>query len=386
MSNYTHNEEEYKKLRKARLFVKNLPYQAKAEDIKAHFSKLGEIDSVVFKKKDKDENSEEIKGFCFVQYKNKNSALKAIDEYNKKNFMGRKIFVSLAVPKSEYINEYTNGKENIQDNKNRNKNNKQKLDVEDEILDAVDTKAKENENSKQVEEKVQKKDEKAAIDYTNLVNDPTKTIFIQGINFTTEENALYTFFKEYGPVVYAKICKNPNNTSKGVGFVMFSKDTTFKKVLETYRNYTRENKISPFELDGKYLKIMPAYDRSKKEEFEEKKKDKRNRENLLFGLTEHYNGELSLIDGDKRQNIITSKQTNFDTNPNYFVSKTRLSIRNLPKKVTEEEVNAVFKKAIDEYIEGLDNAKLKKKLLRSKVLKQLKLLKDEETQRSKVSI
>jgi RNA recognition motif-containing protein len=44
------------------------------------------------------------------------------------------------------------------------------------------------------------------------------------LNFETTENDLREFFKKCGKVLFVKLLKNPDGSSKGRGFVKFEND------------------------------------------------------------------------------------------------------------------------------------------------------------------
>ena len=83
---------------KNKLFVGNLPYGVKDENLAEIFSAAGEVTEarVIF-----DRFSGRSKGFGFVTMGDEDSAQKAIDEMNGKEVEGRKITVNLSKPKEQ---------------------------------------------------------------------------------------------------------------------------------------------------------------------------------------------------------------------------------------------------------------------------------------------
>jgi RNA recognition motif-containing protein len=73
------------------IFVGSLPFKMDEEELKALFEHLGEVDSV---KIIIDKATRQNKGFGFVQMPNEAEALKAIEELNGFEVMGRKIVVN----------------------------------------------------------------------------------------------------------------------------------------------------------------------------------------------------------------------------------------------------------------------------------------------------
>lgn len=80
------------------IYVGNLPRQASEDDLRPLFEPFGQIMSVNIIK---DKFSHESKGFGFVEMSKKSEGEAAIQELNGKDFMGQKLTVNEARPKSE---------------------------------------------------------------------------------------------------------------------------------------------------------------------------------------------------------------------------------------------------------------------------------------------
>ncbi len=80
------------------IYVGNLPYEAKEDDLKQMFEKHGEVTEV---KIISDKYSGRSKGFAFVEMPNKAEAEKAIEALNNFDMQGRNIKVNQARPKTE---------------------------------------------------------------------------------------------------------------------------------------------------------------------------------------------------------------------------------------------------------------------------------------------
>lgn len=392
-------KKEYVKARKGRLFIKNLPFDIDIEKLEKVFRRCGEVESINFPKKKEKDGKEVYKGFGFVQYKHKNMALKAVNTMNNRLVGGRRVEVSLAEPKKTY--EKTKDGVKVSDSDKTKPEKKAKKKSEEtkaentenktESTDSAITPQQEELKKKKKKKRSKKKKNKEQVQtvqdafnqkipdsepsnevYKKPLNDPAKTIFVQNVNYTSTEDNLYSFFKRFGPVVYAKICKS-NGVSKGTAFVMFSRKEDCDTVVETASKATSE--LNPFEFEGKNLKIFRAYDKSDQSQIPTKKEDKRNREYLLYGLYKHFNGELSDTDKEKREFLMNSKKDNFKNNPNLFTSKTRLTLRNFSKKLTDEELKELMINAAKSWVESLPADK-KKDYSKTKFIKQVKILKD----------
>jgi RNA recognition motif-containing protein len=80
------------------IFVSNLNFKVKSEDLKQLFSQYGEV---VSSKVITDKFSGRSRGFGFVEMKNDSDGEKAINELNQKDYEGRNISVSVAKPRTE---------------------------------------------------------------------------------------------------------------------------------------------------------------------------------------------------------------------------------------------------------------------------------------------
>ena len=76
-----------------RLFVGNLPYQATEEDLRTHFSQVGQPTQIV---RPLDRETGRARGFAFVEYAERTAAEEAIKKFDGQLFMGRPLAVSEA--------------------------------------------------------------------------------------------------------------------------------------------------------------------------------------------------------------------------------------------------------------------------------------------------
>jgi len=75
------------------IYVANIPWKASEEELRALFAEYGEVDSA---KIITDKFTQRSRGFGFVEMKDDESARKAIDELNGKDFMGKNLVVNEA--------------------------------------------------------------------------------------------------------------------------------------------------------------------------------------------------------------------------------------------------------------------------------------------------
>ena len=76
-----------------RVFVGNLPYQATEDDLRTHFSQVGQPTQIV---RPLDRETGRARGFAFVEYGDRPAAEAAIKKFDGQLFMGRPLAVSEA--------------------------------------------------------------------------------------------------------------------------------------------------------------------------------------------------------------------------------------------------------------------------------------------------
>jgi cold-inducible RNA-binding protein len=83
---------------KNKLFVGNLPYSVRDEELRAAFEKVGPVVSanVILER-----GTNRSKGFGFVEMENEEDAQKAIKQLNESELDGRKIIVNIARPRED---------------------------------------------------------------------------------------------------------------------------------------------------------------------------------------------------------------------------------------------------------------------------------------------
>ena len=76
-----------------RLFIGNLPYQATEDDLRQHFSQVGDPTQIV---RPLDRETGRARGFAFVEFAERSQAEAAIQQFDGQLFMGRPLAVSEA--------------------------------------------------------------------------------------------------------------------------------------------------------------------------------------------------------------------------------------------------------------------------------------------------
>jgi cold-inducible RNA-binding protein len=81
-----------------KLFVANIPFSVEDEDLKSHFSSVGNVLSA---RVVRDRDSGRSRGFGFVEMESDELAQAAIEAFNDQELSGRPINVSVARPREE---------------------------------------------------------------------------------------------------------------------------------------------------------------------------------------------------------------------------------------------------------------------------------------------
>lgn len=231
-------EKEKRKLRKARVILRNLPFKITENDLITEFEKYGSIKECnILKREDG-----KLVGCGFIQYDKVNHAAKAIHYANGKNLFGRSIIIDWAVNRKKFVKhirqqkqlnkqvqvktenetEQTEIKEEIQD-ENSGDESEDNEHIDDERDEEASEASEERENNEQNDDDEKPiKDEKKPIHQKS--NDVAEgcTVFIKNIPFESTNDDLYKVCRQFGPLYYAVITVDKiSGHNKGNGFVKF---------------------------------------------------------------------------------------------------------------------------------------------------------------------
>ncbi|EPQ51443.1 hypothetical protein GLOTRDRAFT_81029 [Gloeophyllum trabeum ATCC 11539] len=216
------------------------------------------------------------------------------------------------------------------------------------------------------------------------------TLFIRNVPYEATEDELRTLFRTFGPLRYARITMDhATGRPRGTGFVCFWNKEDADKAIQQSEILRAETageelpKKNPFKfssiltpdpssamaqslvLHGRTLDVIRAVTREdavKLKEAGEKqrqKADKRNlyllREGIILPNTPAAE-LLSTAEVEKRTMSFNARKKLLQSNPSLFISKTRLSIRQIPLFVTERSLRKLAVHAIRafniEYLKG----------------------------------
>ncbi|KAI0674270.1 hypothetical protein C8Q78DRAFT_1067357 [Trametes maxima] len=197
------------------------------------------------------------------------------------------------------------------------------------------------------------------------------TLFVRNVPFEATEDELRTLFRAFGPLRYARITMDAaTGRSRGTGFACFwNKEDADKAIeqseilrAETVGNAPATAKKNPFKmpslltpdpsasiaqnlvLHGRTLDVSRAVTRDEATRLKEigerqrEKADKRNLYLLREGIILPNTPAAELLpptEVEKRTQSFNARRALLRSNPSLFVSRTRLSVRQLPLFVTE---------------------------------------------------
>ncbi|PPQ85119.1 hypothetical protein CVT25_004219 [Psilocybe cyanescens] len=196
------------------------------------------------------------------------------------------------------------------------------------------------------------------------------TLFIRNIPFNATEDELRTLFRSFGPLRYARITMDHDTgRSRGTGFACFwniedadravqqsellRSETTGQAIVPKKNPFSLPSILTPdpssslaqsLVLHGRTLDVVRAVTRDvagKLKETNERareKADKRNmyliREGVIMPNTPA-SENLTPAEVERRTSSFNARRALLKSNPSLFISKTRLSVRQIPIFVTE---------------------------------------------------
>lgn len=213
-------------------------------------------------------------------------------------------------------------------------------------------------------------------------SDDYPTLFVRNIQFESTSADLHALFKSFGPVKYATIVTDhATNRSRGTGFVAFYTKEAADSVLKIseslkstdFAQSAQKTAQNPFSapslilpdpsssmaskvtLHGRVLDITPAVSKSKAESLREsndKAKKPQDRRNLHLLHEGHFSDaqlekmNLDKADAEARVASYEARRKLLRTNPSLYLSRSRLSIRQIPTFATDGVLRRLARHAL----------------------------------------
>ncbi|KAJ2843484.1 RNA recognition motif-containing protein, partial [Coemansia erecta] len=214
------------------------------------------------------------------------------------------------------------------------------------------------------------------------------TLFVRNLSFDSEEDDLFELFRVFGKLRYVRIVYDQyTGKSRGTAFVCFwttadaakclvaaekaqSVSEQFGSVPSDKLSDKRTKSVllqetagslestSQFTLDGRLLSVAKAVDRNKAQELategveKRKAKDKRCAYLLKEGIVFPGTPAASLMAPADLEHHIKEygiRKNQILKNPNLFISKTRLTIHNIPRSIDEAALRSAAMSAIAKF-------------------------------------
>lgn len=213
------------------------------------------------------------------------------------------------------------------------------------------------------------------------------TLFVRNLPFQATEEELRDLFRSFGPLRYAKVTMDKTTKRpKGTAFICFWQKESADKVIQqvhlveqeagTSASNSAESKASkknPFaapsvltadpsapltaslSLHGRVLSIVPALERTQAESLAQaaqtvrEKNDKRNTFLMREGVPmpgSPLAARLNETEIERRLTAFQVRKAQLTKNPSLFISKTRLSVRQLPLFVTDRVLKRLAEYAV----------------------------------------
>ncbi|KAF3932200.1 Nucleolin [Dactylellina cionopaga] len=376
-------EPEVKK-RNPRLIVRNLPWSVKKpEQLTPLFSKFGKVKEIIIPRKNGAKHGP-MAGFAFVTLQKQESAKKAIEAVNGTEIEGRTVAVDWAIEKDEWKQRAADEDENEEGEQGEKEvEDEDPMDI-DEALENDDDDGSDSDNSDDDD------DDNDLDDSMSDVSEPTShlpssndtVIFIRNLAFTTDEDALFEHFTQsFGPVRYARIVLEPDTgRPRGTAFVSFYNEAdydtciasaprnTVQSIPSSGKGGTKQSVLQSESLDdtGKYtlggriLSVSPAVSKDEAGRLtavgtasrEKVKNEKRRLYLLNEGNITHDNplyAKLSQADIKMREESYKQRKGFLEKNTSLHLSLVRLSVRNIPRNITEKDLKMLARKAVVEF-------------------------------------
>ncbi|RKP18172.1 hypothetical protein ROZALSC1DRAFT_30102, partial [Rozella allomycis CSF55] len=390
-----------------RLIIRNLDFAVDEEYLKEEFGKIGLVTDVQIPVKEDGQK----RGFAFVEMGTEKLAKKIIKEFNGKEIKKRPVAIDFAFNKEEFEKKKVEieEKEALIAKKREEEERLVFNEEDDEEFDMEMNPIEGNEEVEEVEEVEESEKESDSDDDSDNENDDEEesegeinddkaeqqneterkdiqkkkekswdtedgcTVFIRNILLSASYESIKEALKPFGEIVYVKMVKDKETGEfKGTAFARFKTKEQANDAIEksklglinsnsalSDRTLVKSSLLVQDDqgvyIEGKPVSIFPAIKDvdnliKKRDEEGSSDVDKRN----YFLLKEGVIFPDSPAAKDLTPSELKRRMESFDErkrqlkNPNFIVSKTRLSVRNLPLDVDETQLKLLARNSVME--------------------------------------
>lgn len=336
-----------------RLIVRNLPFTCTEKMLRKACAKHGPLTEVTLVT---DPKTSKPKGFAFVQYRKPTDAALALKNMNAKAIGGRTVAVDWALSKNTFEQNKDAAAQAAAPADDSDGSSDEGSDGESDDEDDTKNEDDDDEEDEDDEESDEGSDSEDEIEKSSDVQQG-RTLFVRNVSFDTKDDALTEIFSQFGKIEMCKVVRDEDTgRSRGSAFVKFAERDQALAALERVEN---AGVLGPLECSGRTLSVVEAVDRTdaanlansnakrREEEKEKEKKDTRNlyliRQGLIMNNTAAYT-QLSSHDKTLRRKLEVESKAKIAI-PNMSVSRTRVSVHNMPLTLTEGELRKMVTEA-----------------------------------------
>ncbi|CAG8612609.1 11937_t:CDS:2, partial [Racocetra fulgida] len=318
-----------------------------------------------------------LRGFAYIQYKKVEEAERAINAINETKHHGRTIAVDWSLPKDKYLKALKSQQSKYVCEQNNGY-------CIDSCAESSEEESNENETDESENQQV-----KSYNSYENRVIDMDIDHDDDEVD-STEDSSKDIDHDDESEVDSVENNNKNNNSVKNKlhtlseNAVLFVRNLSFEATEEELRLSTNEKKRKgiihksvltadpsgsqalKFTLHGRVLSVVKAVDKDEAHRLMERNKNKRRKEDrrntylIKEGAVFPNTPDAALLppsEVTKRAASFSARKNLLAKNPNLFISKTRLSMRNLPLSVDEKKIKNLGKESIKRFKEEVKKGK-----------------------------
>jgi nucleolar protein 4 len=375
-----------------KLIVRNLPWSiTKPDQLALLFRSYGKVKYATIPSK----KPGLMAGFGFVNIRGRKNAEKAIKGVNGKEIDGRTLAVDWAIEKEVWnsLNDKSVSKDGPEevDLEEADAADEAREECDDEVEEELEDSDSEGSNQEQFDESDGSVLENIEGQSSTSKLDTGLTLFIRNLPFTSTDEKLQEHFRQFGAIRYARgVLDHVTERPKGTAFVCFYNEDEGESCLRKaprqsigsqfqaskgntgMKHSILENELSDssgcYTIDGRVLQVSRAVDRSEAARLTEEGtnlRDRRDRDKrrlyLLSEGTIPSNSPLyeTLPASERllRESSAKQRKTIIQNNPTLHLSLTRLSIRNIPRRITSKDLKALAREAVVEFAKDVKAGK-----------------------------